>query len=270
MDWVEHGGFPEWALVYTRREDRERAQQSLREDVVDKVLGRDLTSVFGISRPDHLERLFLYLCLSTGGIFNESRASKALGISRSTTGNYVDYLERGFLVTDSKPLAIAAGPTLRARSKLYVTDASLRNAVLFRGRRELAEDPTDGGHVMEMAVTSTLKALAHSKGLLLGYFRDSRNHDLVDAVVGTQAVPEMGVEVKFQASIGKADVAGLRSFGRTHREAASILLVDGTRFSPSDDMPGGITVLPVDGFLWSVGRHILERAQARIDEHRGG
>ena len=54
------GGFPELALS----DDDFYAQRMLREDVVDKVLKRDIMTLFNIRNPSLMEKLFLYLCLN--------------------------------------------------------------------------------------------------------------------------------------------------------------------------------------------------------------
>ena len=56
--YLQVGGFPELALS----DNDVMAQQIMREDVVDKVLKRDLPSLYNIRNATELERIFLYLC----------------------------------------------------------------------------------------------------------------------------------------------------------------------------------------------------------------
>jgi RsmE family RNA methyltransferase len=58
MRYLQVGGFPELALA----DNDLMAQQIMREDVVDKVLKRDLPSLYNIRNATELERIFLYLC----------------------------------------------------------------------------------------------------------------------------------------------------------------------------------------------------------------
>ena len=55
------GGFPELVLS----DDDAYAQRMLREDVVDKVIKRDVLSLFNIRSPLLMEKLFLYLCMNS-------------------------------------------------------------------------------------------------------------------------------------------------------------------------------------------------------------
>ncbi len=68
------GGLPETA----RAQDLTLSQRILREDVVERVLKRDMTAVFGIRRVAELEKLFIYLCLHSGDIFSPKTCADAL------------------------------------------------------------------------------------------------------------------------------------------------------------------------------------------------
>ena len=67
------GGFPETAIL----KDLQLCQRLLREDVVDRVLKRDMTALFGVRNVDDLEKLFIYLCLHTGGILGHKTVAAA-------------------------------------------------------------------------------------------------------------------------------------------------------------------------------------------------
>ena len=80
------GGFPELVLS----DDDVYAQRMLREDVVDKVIKRDVLSLFNIRSPLLMEKLFLYLCINGAEIFNATTAAKELeNISITTIESYI-------------------------------------------------------------------------------------------------------------------------------------------------------------------------------------
>ena len=68
------GGFPELALS----DDEILAAQIMREDVVDKVLKRDLPSLYNIRNSTELERIFLYLCNVSSEIVSIDAMTKEL------------------------------------------------------------------------------------------------------------------------------------------------------------------------------------------------
>lgn len=69
------GGFPELVLS----DDDIYAQRMLREDVVDKVIKRDVLTLFNIRSPLLMEKLFLYLCMNSTEIFSVTTAAKGIG-----------------------------------------------------------------------------------------------------------------------------------------------------------------------------------------------
>ena len=88
--YLQIGGFPELALS----DNDILAQQIMRDDVVDKVLKRDLPSLYNIRNSTELERIFLYLCNVSSEIVSIDSVAKELnGVSRPTVENYIRYLE---------------------------------------------------------------------------------------------------------------------------------------------------------------------------------
>ncbi len=77
--------FPELALS----DNDIMAQQIMREDVVDKVLKRDLPSLYDLRNATELEHIFLYLCNVSSEIVSiEAIAKELSGVSRPTVENY--------------------------------------------------------------------------------------------------------------------------------------------------------------------------------------
>ncbi|HHW14050.1 MAG TPA: ATP-binding protein [Firmicutes bacterium] len=186
------GGFPEIALA----DDLAFGQRLMREDIVDKVLKRDLTALFGVRNVNDLEKLFLYLCLNSGGILSLETVSRDLGVSRPTVQNYLNLLELGNLIYLSHPAEISGKKALRSRPKAYLADAALRNAVLLRGE-EVLSDPGELGLLVETAVYKHFAQYYQAALPRLGYYRDSRTGKELDVVV---ALPggHLLAEVKYR------------------------------------------------------------------------
>ena len=86
MRYLQVGGFPELALA----DNDIMAQQIMREDVVDKVLKRDLPSLYNFRNATELERIFLYLCnVSSEVVSIEAITIELIGVSRTTVENYI-------------------------------------------------------------------------------------------------------------------------------------------------------------------------------------
>lgn len=173
------GGFPELVLSG----DDLYAQRMLREDVVDKVIKRDVLSLFNIRNPLLIEKLFLYLCMNTTEIFSATTAAKELeNISVSTIDNYIEALEMSNLIYLSKPMNVGSKGALKGKPKIFIADAAIRNAVLMID--DVLSDETELGAVVETAVYKHMVSFYQGTPAQLGYFRNARdNQKEVDVVV---------------------------------------------------------------------------------------
>lgn len=108
------GGFPETALS----NDMSLAQRLLREDVVERVLRRDMVALFGVRNVEELERLFLYLCFNSGGIVAVNTVASELGTTKTTVANHLDVLERAHLIYRLSPIATGGKKILKAKQKI--------------------------------------------------------------------------------------------------------------------------------------------------------
>ena len=124
-EYLIRGGFPQTALV----ESIPQAQRLLREDIIDKVLKRDMTAIFGVRRVLELEQIFIYLCMHDGGIQDLQTLSSNLGITKPTVKNFINLLELTHLLYKLPPYGYGK-EILRARYKLYLADPAIAPAIL--------------------------------------------------------------------------------------------------------------------------------------------
>ncbi len=186
------GGFPELALS----DDTAFAQRILREDIADKVLKRDLTALFGTRNVNDLEKIFLYLCLHSGGIIVQESIAKELQISRQTVAHYLSLLEQSNLVYISNPVEVGGKKILKGKPKVYIADAALRNAVLLLNENVLS-DPNEMGTIVETAVFKHVVSFYYPVLPKIGYYRGKGGNKEVDIVV---AFPKgrILIEVKYR------------------------------------------------------------------------
>ncbi|MEG6504609.1 ATP-binding protein [Nitratidesulfovibrio sp. 1201_IL3209] len=209
-DYLVRGGFPQIAQV----ESVTQAQRLLREDVIDKVLKRDMTVLFGVRRVLDLEHTFLYLCMHDGGLLDVPNLCKNLEVKRPTALKYIDLLESTHLVYKLPPHGYGKD-ILRARYKVYLADAALAPAALLKGKG-LIDDPVALGVATETAVFKHLFARYYARDVRFTYWRDKKNRE-VDLVadMGGKLVP---FEVKYRAQhAGAAELQGLLEFMRERK-----------------------------------------------------
>lgn len=200
MRYLQVGGFPELALA----DNDIMAQQVMREDVVDKVLKRDLPSLYNIRNATELERIFLYLCNASSEVVSIDAITKELnGVSRTTVENYIQYLESANLIYQSWPVDMAGKKVLKARPKIYIADAAIRNAVLMDD--SVLYDPVEMGKIVETAVYKHIAAFYYQTATSVGYFRGGRKNKEVDIVVDYPNIKKILIEVKYREGAPVAD-----------------------------------------------------------------
>lgn len=204
-EYLVRGGFPQTALV----ESIPQAQRLLREDIIDKVLKRDMTAIFGIRRVLELEQTFIYLCMHDGGIQDLQTLSSNLGITKPTVQNFINILELTHLLYKLPPYGYGK-EILRARYKLYLADPAIAPAILMKGKTIL-EDPKALGMSVETAVFSHLKAHRATNHARFSYWKDPKNKELDLVIEISENLIPLEIKYESQAVTAK-DVQGLINF----------------------------------------------------------
>lgn len=239
------GGFPETA----RQDDIALCQRLLREDVVERVLKRDMTALFGVRNVNDLERLFIYLCLHTGGILAHNTVARDLETSAATVGNHLELLRAANLVYCLPPVAISGKRVLRARNKYYLVDAALRNAVLLRGEEVLA-NADDMGMIVETTVLRHLYAYHYRDTPQIAYWRDAVTDKEVDIIVKSPAY-HFAFEIKYRSHAEVQAKSGLALYCNAEKLKQAYLVTQ-------QDTDFGVTELPgVTTRFLRVPAHIL-------------
>ena len=177
--YLKIGGFPELVLS----DDDMYAQRMLREDVVDKVIKRDVLTLFNIRSPLLMEKLFLYLCMNSTEIFSVTTAAKELeNTSASTIDSYIEALEMSNLIYLSKPMDVGSKGALKGKPKIYIADAAILNAVLMID--DVLSDERELGAMVETTVYKHIVSFYQGSTAQLGYFRKAKdNQKEVDVVI---------------------------------------------------------------------------------------
>lgn len=172
-NFLRRGGFPQ---LYSENEDL--YNKFIKEDILDKVIFRDIVELYKIREPSYLEKLFYYLGGETSSIINITTISRMLGISREVTERYISYLERSLLYFRLPKFSKSLKESLRSNPKGHLIDPSLGN---FFGA---AAD-----QIFESAAASSL-FLGFGKNL---YFWRDQFHEIDCVIADKDIIP---VEVK--------------------------------------------------------------------------
>ncbi len=192
VHYLNFGGYPEVVLSDKIQSDMGRY---VKNDIVDKVLLRDLPSLYGIKDVQELNRFFTYIAYNTGNEFSYETMSKESGIQKDTLKKYLEYLEAAFLIKVLNKVDVTAKRLKRITSfKVYLTNPSLRTALFS----PISETDSEMGNMVETAV---LSQWMHREKLDLTYARwkEGRNEGEVDLVLvdDKKYKPQWGVEIKW-------------------------------------------------------------------------
>jgi len=251
------GGFPELVLA----DDDSYAQRILREDVVDKVIKRDVLTLFKVRNPLSMEKLFLYLCMTSSEIFNKQTAASELeNIGVTTIEDYLSFLEKSNLIYISNPMMVGKKAALKGKPKIYIADAAIRNAVLMLN--DVISDDVEMGIMVETTVYKHIYSFYQSTpSVHIGYYRKAKeNQKEVDVVIG---LPKGKIlcEVKYRNNTSVAASDAIVSLSKE----------EGTKISHSflitkDLLDYGIanhdTLIPVFRIPALIFTYMLGRAEA--------
>lgn len=127
LDYINFGGYPEAIFSEAVRNNPERF---IRNDVVDKVLLRDLPGLYGISNVQELNSLFTTIAYNTASEFSLETLSRQSGTPKNTIKKYLEYLEAAFLIKTVKRIDQSGKRFQRENFfKIYLTNPSLRSAL---------------------------------------------------------------------------------------------------------------------------------------------
>ncbi len=192
VHYLNFGGYPEVVMSEKIQSDMGRY---VKNDIVDKVLLRDLPSLYGIKDVQELNRFFTYIAYNTGNEFSYETMAKESGIQKDTLKKYLEYLEAAFLIKVLNKVDVNAKRLKRVTSfKVYLTNPSLRTALFS----PILETDSEMGNMVETAV---LSQWMHREKLDLTYARwkEGRSEGEVDLVLvdDKKYKPVWGVEIKW-------------------------------------------------------------------------
>ncbi|MFV5692454.1 ATP-binding protein [Flavobacterium sp. LT1R49] len=190
--YLNFGGYPEVVLSEKIQSDMGRY---VKNDIVDKVLLRDLPSLYGIKDVQELNSFFSYLAYNTGNEFSFERLGKDSGIAKEIIKKYLEYLEAAFLIKVIHKIDDNAKKFKRVTSfKVYLTNSSLRTALFT----PIVETDKETGNMVETAIFSQWM---HRENLDLKYARwkMGRSEGEVDIVLLDNKLfkPQWCVEIKW-------------------------------------------------------------------------
>ena len=251
INYLNYGGYPEAVFSKTIQHD---SSQFIKSDIIDKVLLRDLPSLYGIDDIQELNRLFTTLAYNTGNEVSLESLSQSAGVAKNTLKRYLEYLEAAFLIKCVNRIDQNAKHFKRVTAfKVYLTNPSMR-AALFGF---LTEEDAAMGSLTETALFSQW---LHSQAIEQIYYARWKKGevDLVYLASPTQK-PEWCVEVKWSDRIVNNcdELDALIEFIKNNILSQSPLVT--TKTITDQFLVKGVMVRfqPIAEYVYTVGKNLL-------------
>ncbi len=255
LDYVNYGGYPE--VIFSSK-IQSNPGRYIRSDIIDKVLLRDLPSLYGIRDVQELNSLFTSIAYNSGGEINLDDLSKNSGVQKSTIKRYIEYLEAAFLIKVVHKISNKPKQFQRATQfKIYLTNPSLRSA-LFTPLQP--NDPFIGN----MVETAIYAQWLHREWFTPYYARWQRGEVDMVKLDEKNFRPQWAVEIKWSNQFFEkpGDLKSLIQFLKSNdMKSALITTLDKEGIKEIEGLK--LTFVPAAVYAYTVGRNTLMQKQKR-------
>ena len=189
-------GFPE--II---NEEKEYAVKYIKENVIERIIYRDIPQIVSLSEPAILEQIFRIILEDPGEIINMDSLAKEIGIARQTISLYLSYLEKSFLVRKLYNYSKNVRKTQKRFKKYYPTIIS----------PEIVDVPESFGKIFETFIINQLNGDF--------FWRDTFKHE-VDLIL---LEPLTAIEIK-SGKISEQDLNSLHNYIKKFKPKETLIL----------------------------------------------
>jgi predicted AAA+ superfamily ATPase len=105
-------------------------EQEVLKQITDSYLYKDILSFKGIRKPEVIIKLLKALAFQTGNEVSYNELGNMLQIDKNTISNYIDLLEKAFIVFRLQPFSRNLQNEISTNRKIYFYDNGIRNALI--------------------------------------------------------------------------------------------------------------------------------------------
>lgn len=144
-------------------------------------LYKDLLSYDGIRKPELLEKLLQALALQLGAEVSYNELSNLLQADKSTVSNYIQLLEKAFVIFRLQPFSRNMRNEIRTSRKIYFYDNGVRNSIISNFNPVYLRQ--DIGSLWEnFLISERMKFLHYNKMSANIYFWRSKQQQEIDYI----------------------------------------------------------------------------------------
>lgn len=156
-------------------------EQNILNSLSDSYLYKDILSWQGIRKADKLKMLLQALAWQVGSEVSYNELGKTIGLDNQSVLNYVNLLEKNFIIFRLSPLSKNLRKELKSKQKIYFWDNGIRNAIIAQFNS--IEFRQDRGQLWEnWLIAERLKFNSYHRRLVNSYFWRTHDQQEIDYI----------------------------------------------------------------------------------------
>lgn len=156
-------------------------QQIILKELASSYLYKDILMLTNIKKPEVLQKLVQALAWQTGNEVSYNELSSITGIDPKTVSNYIDILEKAYIVFKLPAFSRNHRDEIKTNRKIYFYDNGIRNAVI--GQFQPFAIRQDTGALWEnFLISERIKLIQYININIQSYFWRTRQQQEIDYV----------------------------------------------------------------------------------------
>ncbi len=194
------------------------------KELAESYLYKDILALNNIRKPEILEKLLQALALQMGSEVSNNELSRLLGIDKNTVINYIDILEKAFVIFKLSSFSRNIRNEIKMNQKIYFFDNGIRNVII--GNFNNLRLRQDTGALWEnFLISERIKKIKYDNRLITSYFWRTTQQQEIDYVEEVDG-KITGYEIKWNA---KAKIKLPKIFATTYNATTEIITRDNFR-----------------------------------------
>ncbi len=193
ISWAEYEGARGYLKVEQQLENRllygfypdvlnnQGEEKEVLKSLLSSYLFKDIFAFAGIRKPELLEKLVAALAWQIGNEVSYNELSQLVGVDKNTISNYIDLLEKGFVVFRLGSFSRNLRNEIKFNRKIYFYDTGIRNMVI-NNFSPLELRPDKGALWENFLIAERLKHNSYTPNYGKMYFWRNSNRQEIDLV----------------------------------------------------------------------------------------
>jgi hypothetical protein len=207
-DYLLYGLYPE---VYMLEKKKEKVD--LLYHLASSYLYKDILQLLNLKHSEKLSKLLKLLALQLGSTVSINKLANALDMSSETVQNYIDLLEKSFVIFRLSAFSKNKTKEISKSDKIYFYDLGIRNA-LIENFAPISSRTDIGGMWENFVITERAKKLSYEREYITPYFWRTYNGAEIDYIEEKDQILN-AFEIKYGSKKGKLPTTWRENYGES-------------------------------------------------------